>query len=220
MASHTSSLIRFPLAIALALLMSLVVADSQPARAADFTVGSTADAVDASPGDGVCDDGAGSCTLRAVIQEANALAGADTITLPAGTYTLTIAGTAEDADATGDLDITDELTITGAGEAVTIIDGGGLDRVFHVIAGTVEISDATIRNGMASPDDDGGGIRNLGTLTLANVTVSDNTARFGGGIFNDPNATLTFDNTTVTSNTAAVPWGHQAKAAGLRTGVS
>lgn len=48
---------------------------SQPTR----TVNSTGDGADANPGDGVCDDGAGNCTLRAAIQEANATAGSDTI---------------------------------------------------------------------------------------------------------------------------------------------
>ena len=44
-----------------------------------FTVDSTADAVDATPGDGACDDGTGSCTLRAAITEANVHVGKDTI---------------------------------------------------------------------------------------------------------------------------------------------
>src|SRR5581483_8003737 len=39
-----------------------------------FTVNSLADAGDATPGDGVCNDGTGNCTLRAAIQEANAVA--------------------------------------------------------------------------------------------------------------------------------------------------
>src|SRR5207248_424021 len=67
------------------------------------------------------DGGPGS--LRDAILGANATPGADVITLPAGTYTLTIAGADEDAGATGDLDITDDLTINGAGAATTIIDG-------------------------------------------------------------------------------------------------
>lgn len=41
------------------------------ARAVTFTVDSVADTPDASVGDGLCDDGAGVCTLRAAIQEAN-----------------------------------------------------------------------------------------------------------------------------------------------------
>ena len=43
----------------------------------------------------------------------------DTINLPAGTYTLTITGANENLGATGDLDITKNLTITGAGAAAT-----------------------------------------------------------------------------------------------------
>jgi CSLREA domain-containing protein len=44
--------------------------------AATFTANSTADLVDANPGDGVCGaNPAGDCTLRAAIMEANALGG-------------------------------------------------------------------------------------------------------------------------------------------------
>ena len=47
-----------------------------------------------------------------------------------------------------DLDITDDLTITGAGQAITNIDGGGIDRVFDVKLGnTLEISGVTVQNG-------------------------------------------------------------------------
>src|SRR5688572_25462225 len=66
----------------------LIIAVS--ASAATFTVDSTLDAVDVHPGDGLCQTGAGPCTLRAAIMEANALAGADVASLPSGTYALTI----------------------------------------------------------------------------------------------------------------------------------
>ncbi len=56
----------------------------QAAHAAStFTVDSTLDTVDNTPGDNTCDDGAGNCTLRAAIEEANANANPseqDTIT--------------------------------------------------------------------------------------------------------------------------------------------
>src|SRR5262245_59962584 len=94
------------------------------AAAADFVVNSTADKTDINPGDGLCETDGGDCTLRAAIQEANVLEGSDTISIPAGTYTLSIASPAEDAPATGDLDITDSLTITGAGIGVTVLDAG------------------------------------------------------------------------------------------------
>ena len=157
----------------LATITTLWVLHPKVAQAATFTVNSTADAVDANLGDGLCDDGAGNCTLRAAIMVTNALAAADTITLPAGTYTLAITGSGEDAAFTGDLDITDDLTIIGTGSATTIIDGGGIDRVIHVLAGnTVEIFGVTIRNGDAGNDPGGGGILNNGVMTLTKSTVS------------------------------------------------
>lgn len=61
-----------------------------PTSAVTFTVNSTADSSDASPGDGVCDAGGGVCTLRAAIEEANALAGADTIQFAVGSGPQTI----------------------------------------------------------------------------------------------------------------------------------
>src|SRR6266516_2056309 len=101
--------------------------------AAVFTVNSTVDAVDVSPGDGACATLGGRRTPRAAVQEANARPGADGVNLPAGTYVLAILGAGEDAAVTGDLDITDDLTITGAGAESTIVDGGHIDRVFHVV---------------------------------------------------------------------------------------
>src|SRR5688500_7781830 len=92
------------------LILSILLAQFglTPARAdANFAVTSTADAVDVTPGDGQCLTDANECTLRAAIQETNALSGPDMITLWAGTYTLALAGAGEDAAATGDLDITD-----------------------------------------------------------------------------------------------------------------
>ena len=59
--------------------------------AATFTVNSTGDTADAAPGNGACNDGTGACTLRAAIQESNALAGADTINFNIGAGTPTIA---------------------------------------------------------------------------------------------------------------------------------
>ena len=44
-----------------------------------FIVDSTGDGADSSPGDGVCDDGTGKCTLRAAIEESNASSTTSTI---------------------------------------------------------------------------------------------------------------------------------------------
>src|SRR5436309_4072934 len=115
-----------------------------------YTVNSTADLPNSSTTSKMCATATGVCTLRAAIQASNANVGTDTIILPASAsaYRLTIAGRNEDAAATGDLDITDAVTITGAGASSVIIDGNGIDRVFDVFAnGTTTISGVTIRNG-------------------------------------------------------------------------
>jgi parallel beta-helix repeat protein len=173
-------------------------------------VSSFLDTVDAHPGDGIVADARGNATLRAAIMEANARAGDDTIILPAGTYTLSLAGAGEDGAATGDLDVTKDqtnasqtLTIVRAGAASTIIDGADLDRLFHVLPGaTLNLSGVTVRNGQVAAGH-GGGILNEGTLILADSVVTGNqtTDGSGGGIFSS--GTLAVTGTTVSSNTAS-----------------
>ena len=183
-----------------------------------FAVNSVLDKVDLNPGNGSVDTGTpGEITLRAAIQEANALAGADTITLGAGTFTLSITGTGEDGAATGDLDITDttgSLTILGAGAATTTIDAAGIDRVFDVFFhARLNLSGVTVTGGNAASGStfagiDGGGILNRGvhtgvwgTVTLTNSVVSGNSAnRDGGGIKN--NGVMTISKSTVSDNSA------------------
>lgn len=171
-----------------------------------FTVNSTADEVDNAIGSGGCQTASGFCTLRAAIQEANFAGGSHGIILPSGTITLTIAGTGEDNSATGDLDIKSNLFITGTGSATTIIDGGGLDRVIHIVGVypspeyNVTISGVTLRNGNVLAT--GGGILSSeSTLTLNDVVLFANTASTGGGLGNvGGDARVTLNNSTVSSN--------------------
>jgi CSLREA domain-containing protein len=193
--------VRLVSAAALALqLVGLPLAAAPASAAGPLTllVTSTADQPDANPGDGQCRSAADACTLRAAIQTANANAGADRIVLPAGTYGLTIPGADEEQAATGDLDVRDPLTILGAGEAATIVDGGGIDRVLHVLGGatTLRASGLTVRNG--SVQGPGGGIYNAGggLLTLSGLTLSGNRAiialgAIGGAVATDGPARLT-----------------------------
>ena len=176
-----------------------------PADPAEFTVDRTNDETDASPGDGACASSSGGCSLRAAVQETNALPGTDRILLPAGTYVLGIPGADEDLGATGDLDIADGLTISGAGAATTVIDGGALDGVFHLppvgFEIGVEIRGVTIRNGSAFT---GGGIHNFNfnsSLTLLDVVLTGNQAQTGGAIA-DAISQMTLVRTTVSGNTA------------------
>ncbi|MFC1588876.1 choice-of-anchor Q domain-containing protein [Pseudomonadota bacterium] len=155
-----------------------LAAATLPVFAADFTVNDLTDAVDLNPGDGVCEvtDATSDCTLRAAIMETNALAGADTITVPAGTIELTLTGVDEVCDgygctpvitsdaSMGDLDINDDLTITGAGADLTTVQWAAAaadddpttgDRIFHVAVAlgdtdgfdSVVIQDLAVANG-------------------------------------------------------------------------
>lgn len=54
-----------------AVVLGLSLMAAWPASAANFSVDSTMDAVDANPGDGVCADSAAACTLRAALEETN-----------------------------------------------------------------------------------------------------------------------------------------------------
>ena len=90
-------------------------------HATTFAPDTTNDTVDATPGDGICGDADGHCSLRAAIQESNALAGEDTIVLGAHTYVLALAGSNEDASASGDLDVDGDLVLSGADADVTIM---------------------------------------------------------------------------------------------------
>jgi CSLREA domain-containing protein len=133
----------------------------------------------------------GNCSLREAIQTINTHAAVDacsgdfeTIELPSGNYTLTLAGPNEDDNAMGDLDIRSNVTIRGMGASPPWVDGNQLDRVLQVHTGaTVAVTGVTISNGRASDGvssgggdgGDGGGIANAGTLTLRGCNISDKT---------------------------------------------
>src|SRR5919106_5097534 len=109
------------------LLVGVFIALAAPGSASaqlPLNVNNTADRPDRSIGDGICATAAGTCTLRAAIQEANALLGHDTINVPPGTYELEIPSVNYDVPSTGDHDIADSVSIVGTGAGATIIDGG------------------------------------------------------------------------------------------------
>jgi CSLREA domain-containing protein len=205
----------FTLWVAVALALPSVASvnasgNDQPARAGtSFTVNATFDEVDSAPGDGKCQTVSGACTLRAAIQETNKLAGWDTISVPAGTYKLTVLGADEDKSKSGDLDITDNLSIKGSGSGTkgTVIDGQASDRIFDIIgvSTTVDISGVTIQKGKVK--DLGGGVRNTGSLRLDDSVVQFSSvgsngvqSGAGGGISNQ--GSLSLSRTTVSNNSS------------------
>ncbi|HSL57507.1 MAG TPA: right-handed parallel beta-helix repeat-containing protein, partial [Acidimicrobiales bacterium] len=112
-----------------------VLAVAPPAVAATLVASSLLDEPDANPGDGVCaSTPSGVCTLRAAIEEANATPGADTVTVPVGTYVI---GTP--------LVVTDDLVLEGSGPDQSVVvtqptftSVGGLD-VIRQVGGSLEV---------------------------------------------------------------------------------
>ncbi len=147
----------------------------------------------------------GQCSLREAVIAANkntssgnlvgeCAAGSDTetdiITLADGaTYTLAIAGTAEDESLTGDLDILQntaplDVQFIVANDGSATIDADGIDRTFHVIVATVEFNNITLING-STVADNGGNLYNAdGVVTLNDSTLSKGQALSGGAVFN------------------------------------
>ena len=181
-------------------VLSLLAVFPGAAESATLVVNTTIDAGDATPGDGSCVTSGGPCSLRAAIEEANALAGDDTISRPAGTYTLSLGA---------ELTISSNLTLTGAGAATTIIEaattsGTASARVINVTSGVVSISGVTIRHG--NLPDHGAGILNAGTLTVTESTFSENHAansRHGGAIRNESGKSLTVLRSTFNANSSS-----------------
>ncbi len=193
-------------------LMFMTVMPIHVAQAATITVTTTTDEL----------NNDGDCSLREAVRAANldlavdtcpAGSGADSITLRAGIYQLSIGGYDEDAGLTGDLDITSDVTITGTTANLPIIDGGRLDRVLQIVgASHVQITNIVIQSGGRPLDDydsgpiPGGGIHNSGTLAVTNSTIHDNRTigAEGGGIYNS--GTLAVTNSTIRGNQALLPW--------------
>ncbi|HEX4162868.1 MAG TPA: choice-of-anchor Q domain-containing protein [Acidimicrobiales bacterium] len=179
------------------------------AAAATFTVNTTNDTSDANPGDGVCADSDGNCSLRAAIEEANASGtanpamGTTDVNVPAGTYTLSSGEELSASDPAG-------LDIIGAGAGSTMIQqmASPTSRVLEVSqvssteGASVMLSGVTIQGGLVS-DDVGGGIAiddASDLVQLVSVTVTGNTAGFGGGVYND--GSLWATNSSISGNTA------------------
>ena len=195
------------------MLALLTAGAAQRAAAADrtFTVNVAADTDDATPGDGLCADANGACSLRAAVEEANALSGTTEVDLGSGTYTLSLANPsvsgipirAYDPN-TGDIDVTANISVVGAGASSSVLDAASLDREFEVRpGGTLQLSDLTVQHGFQFDCDGGYGVYNAGTLTLTGVVMKNMTSGCGNGGAVYSSGTLGVTDTTFSHDAAA-----------------
>jgi CSLREA domain-containing protein len=166
--------------------------------AGTITVNSTSDAAS--------DDGL--CTLREAITSANtnAASGASAGECAAGsgddTITFSVTGT---INLTGALPyVKSNMTLSGPGAkllAVARADSAATDfHIFTVDTGVVvNISGLTLTGGK---DFNGGGLQNLGALTINGCAISGNTGHSGGGIQNEFTGNLTIYNSIISGNSA------------------
>jgi uncharacterized repeat protein (TIGR01451 family) len=186
------------------------------ASAATFTVSSPTDAALSNPASTSCP---ATCTLREAVQASDNVGGANTITVPAGSYKLTLADTASgqtDNPEVGDMDVKSgvTLTVSGAGSASTTINANQIDRAFAVESGgSLSISGLTVENGaqpnvgQASADSispgEGGAFYNDGALSISNSVLTGDSAEYAGVVYADTSATSTsVTNSTVTGNSS------------------
>lgn len=167
--------------------------------------------------DGLCTET--DCSLREAVITANSCSGTQTIQIPAGTYSLTHTGADEEAAATGDLDLTDNVILQGEGNS--IIDGNATDRIFDVKPGrTVSISGLVLQNGQTPLF--GSAIANQGNLTLDHVVIQNNhqtdKTGNGGAIFTyNLGSSLDISNSAVVNNWAAIDAAGLYNVAGTMT---
>ena len=147
----------------------------------------------------------GFTTLREAVTAANGSGGADTINFNVtGTITL----------GSGQISITDDLTITGPGVSSLTIDGAGASRVLNVTHATntlnVGISGLTITGGLLSGSNTGAGIYSSENLTLDHVNIVGNTASSGsgsGGGLYSTGGNISILSSTIDDNSALVGGG-------------
>jgi predicted outer membrane repeat protein len=137
-------------------------------------------------------------SLRWAITQANAAAGATTITLAAGNYVMTEA-TASLGNLSNDFDILNNaVTIIGAGADQTVIVSQGAWRHFEVQSGSFHLSGVTLSNGSQADtnvnnmESRGGSIyvHAGASLELSQCVIDNSSAQNGGAVFVQGSATL------------------------------
>jgi peptidase C25-like protein len=160
------------------------------------------------------DSGAG--TLRQAINDA---VSGDTIEVQPGLGAISLSSTGDSTVGPTALLVAKTLTINGNGNTIERNIGTATLRLFIVTsAGNLTLNNAKLQNGKGS---EGGAIRNAGTLTLADCTLSGNAtvgARpltgGGAGVFNAGTGVLTITRGALLNNTATGQAGGTTGAGG------
>jgi CSLREA domain-containing protein len=155
-----------------------------------FTVNDLGDAADANPGDGVCATAGGVCTLRAAIQEFDALNACTHVINFSVSGTISMSTVGDSQYGPSALLINRTTTLNGNGVILERNSGVTRLRLFYVTpTGNLTLNNVTLRNGKALGGNGGTGGR-----------AGGGGAGLGGAIFNE--GTLTINRSTLTANTA------------------
>jgi hypothetical protein len=206
-------------------------ATTAPVSAPMFFATITVDRTDDVAAAAACTAAANDCSLRGAVAFANLNPGT-TVSVPAGTYQLNIAGGAGEGfagnNSIGDLDVTaNNTTITGAGAATTTIQQTAPnDRVLEInpfldANFTFSISGVTLNGGKETTAVGGGGIV-AGSInnstTVTDCVISGNSASgvgtFGGGGIMVQGGSLTITGTTLSNNSSTASGGGLTYTAG------
>jgi hypothetical protein len=160
--------------------------------------------------DFACAAGNVGCLIDA-INQANANGEVNTLTLEAGTYTLTVVDNNTNGP-NGLPSVTSTLTINGSKADSTVImrDASVPEfRIVHVATtGILTLRGVTITGGKISQGTGrGGGIFNAGTLTLIATIITNNTVNDNGGGIENDNSTVIIRRSRIVTNTSTLGAG-------------
>lgn len=176
--------------------MVVFLAAAAPALAFDFVV---------TRYDDPAPDGclAADCSFREAVIAANGDPADDRVLLSAGTYHVTIVGSAENNSATGDLDLLQNVEIVGAGAPVTFVDGAGLGEQPLETNGTPSL--VTAIRGLTVLNSSVAGIHlGVGTHTIEDCEFrNDGLGSNGAGISMSIQSVATIRRTTAVGNAGA-----------------
>ncbi len=149
-------------------VISALAISSGVAHAATFTVNNNGDASDASAGNGTCATAGAVCTLRAAIEEANALSGADTINFSIGTGLVTISPTSDYQNISTPITFDATTQVGFSGTPLIEINGTDMTQGLSFTASTSSLR-GFIFNRFADFNQ-----RAIGTSGTAHVTIAGN----------------------------------------------